>query len=157
MTPFHVQCCSVALAALGSGNCHRVPDCRDNGDPVQLEFFNVAAGTQLSPLAVVPSTLHDPLHATQHSYDLFTWPLDASRTTVSLSEKAAPCNVEVIAKRHQPGLIKSTHARRAATRDPLHATQHSYDLFTWPADASRTTVSLSEKAAPCNVDLIAKR
>jgi hypothetical protein len=34
-------------------------DCRDNGDLVQLTFFKRVIGAPFSPLAVIPSELHD--------------------------------------------------------------------------------------------------
>jgi hypothetical protein len=59
MTPFHVQCCSVALVGKGSVNCLQMLDCRDNGDPLQLAFVKVVIGALFSPLVVVLSVLHD--------------------------------------------------------------------------------------------------
>jgi hypothetical protein len=59
MTPFRVQCYSVTLATAGLANCHRMHDCRDNGDPVQLTFFKRVIGAPFSTLAVIPSELQD--------------------------------------------------------------------------------------------------
>jgi hypothetical protein len=59
MTIFSVQCCSVALAGKGSVNCHRMLDCQDNGDPLQLAFVKVVIGALFSNLAMVLSVLHD--------------------------------------------------------------------------------------------------
>jgi hypothetical protein len=59
MTPFHVQFRSVALAVTGSANRHRMLDCRDNGDPLQIAFVKVVIGALFSPLAMVLSVLHD--------------------------------------------------------------------------------------------------
>jgi hypothetical protein len=49
----------VALAGKGSVNCHRMLDCRDNGDPLKLAFGKVVIGALFSPLAMVLSVLHD--------------------------------------------------------------------------------------------------
>jgi hypothetical protein len=59
MTPFHVQCCSVALVGKGSVNRLQMLDCRDNGDPLQLAFVKEVIGALFSPLAMALSVLHD--------------------------------------------------------------------------------------------------